>query len=149
VGRKRHIVVDTLGLVGDGLITPACVQDRVAGAHLIDQVRPRQLTMEQLWADGAYNGGFLRHARRKGWSVEIVRRSDDRQHGRWRDGQLPLIKVRPRFDLVRWRWIVERTFAWFGRYRRLSKDHEQLTGVSLAMLWVVGCRLLVQRLAYC
>ena len=130
------------------LVTPASVQDRKGGMMLFDQALEETPSLCHLWADSAYTGMFARHVRRAQRSLDIVRRSDDRLHGAWRDEQLPLIKVKPRFILVKRRWVVERTFGWLGRYRRLSKDYEAHPDVSKAMVWCAAVRMMAQRLAY-
>ena len=147
-GRKRHIVVDTLGLLTDVLVHPANIQDRAGGVPLIEKMAPNEPRMSHLWGDSGYTGGFVRFVRRMGWTIEVVTRADDRSHGAWRDEQLPLIPIKPRFELIRRRWVVESTFGWLSRYRRLSKDYEQRIDVSTSMFWAAACRLMAQRLAF-
>lgn len=130
------------------LITPASVQDRVGGMMLLDQALELVPSLKHIWADSAYNGSFVRHVRRARRTLDIVRRSDDRFHGSWRNEQLPLIKVKSKFILVKRRWVVERTFGWLSRYRRLSKDYEARPDVSRAMVWCAAMRLMTQRLAH-
>ena len=146
VGRKRHIVVDTNGLLIDVLVTPASVQDRAGGMELFDSTVKKTPTLTHLWADSAYEGSFVRHVRRTERSVLVVRRSVERLHGQWREAQLPLMRVRPRLELVRRRWVVERTFGWLSRSRRFSRDYEQLPRVTMGCLWAAAVRLLVRRL---
>jgi len=106
-GRKRHLLVDTNGLILRVHVHPADEQDRDGGLDLLvgaDREFPR---LEQLWADGAYQGGFEDWVEQhRGWRVTIVSAPPE-QKG---------FAVQPR------RWVVERTFAWLGRYRRLAKD---------------------------
>ena len=148
VGRKRRLLVDTLGLPVDLVLTPASIQDRQGGMLLVDHAFPKKRAVKHMWSDSAYTGSFVRHGRRASCTVEVVRRSDDRLVGQWRSQQLPLVRVPPRFELVKRRWVVERTFGWLGRYRRLSKYYEQRLDVATQVVWVAATRLLAQRLAY-
>jgi len=130
-GRKRHLLVDTTGLILKALVHAADIQDRDGGRLLVESLNlqdwPR---LKKLWADGAYSGSFEDWlAERTGWTVEIVGKEPG-------GGFHPL----PR------RWVVERTFAWLGKFRRLSKDYEALprseeTWIYLAMTGVMLVRL--------
>jgi len=118
-GRKRHIVVDTLGLLVAVLVTPASTQDRVAARCLLRRLRTiagRRVRL--VWADGGYTGALLDWARKTlGLVVEIVKRPD-----------LPHFTVLPR------RWVVERTLAWITRHRRCVRDYERLRHHHEAMV---------------
>lgn len=99
-----------------------------------------------MWADGGYSGQCVVQARDKsGVDLEIVKRSDDATGAVWlEEGQEPPVAVG--FKVIRWRWLVERTFGWLGRNRRLSKDYEQNTAsslawVRLALVWLLARRL--------
>ena len=131
-GRKRHIVVDTLGMILRCAVHPADVQDR-DGAELVLKVLAGKFPrLRKVWADGGYAGQLLEKAKAWGkWVLEIVKRSD---------------KARG-FEVLPHRWIVERTFGWLGRYRRLSKDYEVFTVTSEAMIRLAMIRLMVKRLA--
>jgi putative transposase len=134
-GRKRHILVDTLGLLLTVVVTAASVQDRDGAKPLLEVLRHQFSRLRLIWADGAYGGELLvwvwaLRPRRK-VRVEIVKRP----------------KGVKGFQLLPWRWIVERTFGWLGRYRRLSKDYEYLTQTSEAMIRVAMIHLMVRRLA--
>jgi transposase len=83
-----------------------------------------------------------------GGNAEVVRRSGERGRGPWRTAQMPLFVAPRGFELVKWRWIVERTFAWLGRYRRLSKDYEATIWASEAWVWAASVRNVIRRLAY-
>jgi len=132
-GRKRPLLVDTLGLPLSIYVSPADVQDR-AGARLLlaglKQFVPR---LKKIWADGAYAGeklaGWLEE--QSGWELQIVER--DREA---RD-----------FEVLPQRWIVERTFSWLIRNRRLSKDYERMVQSSETFIEVAMIRLLLRRLA--
>jgi putative transposase len=134
-GRKRHILVDTLGLLIAVVVTAARVQDRDGAKLLLGLLRRWFTRLRCIWADGAYAGvletwvSLLRAYRKV--RLEIVKRSD----------HLKGFKVLPK------RWIVERTFGWFYQYRRLSKDYEYLTATSEAMIYVTMIHLMVRRIA--
>ena len=132
-GRKRHILVDTLGLVLLVMVLPANVQDRDAARQLLErffssQTRPR---IKHIWADGGYAGALVGLAR-KFWrcTVEIVKRADAHR-----------FRVLPR------RWVVERTFGWLGRYRRLNRDYERQAQTGENMVYLAMIRLMLTRLA--
>ena len=135
-GRKRHIVTDTLGLLIGLLIHGADVQDRDGAPNVLKTIRHRFPWLRHLFADGAYAGPKLRGALDKigDWTLEIVKRSDTAKG----------FKVLPR------RWVVERTFAWLGRCRRLAKDWEKSIASAEAWLLIAHIRLVTRRLAtYC
>ena len=132
-GRKRHILVDTLGLVLMVLVLPANIQDRDGAKQLLNaffEQRRGRRRVKQLWADSGYAGALLEWSR-KVWrcTLEIVKRTD--QHA---------FKVLPR------RWVVERTFGWLGRYRRLSKDYERQAQTGQTMVYLAMIRLMLARL---
>jgi len=134
-GRKRHIIVDTLGLVIAVLVTAAHVQDRDGAHTLLGFLRHTFTRLRQIGADSAYAGRLetwvaaLRPYRKV--RLAIVRRCDTSQG----------FVVQPK------RWIVERTFGWFGKYRRLSKDYEYLTDSSESMIHVTMIHIMVRRIA--
>jgi len=131
-GRKRHIVVDTLGLLLIVLVHSASLQDGAGGQltlqRLFDRIKRnvhnRWCRLKLIWADGAY--AHITETVRKhfGWVLEIVRRSDD-------------VKG---FQVLPHRWVVERTFGWLGRYRRLSRDFEHTVASSEAMTYIASIR---------
>lgn len=124
------------------------IQDRAGVPQLLKAVPKERNQLRHLWADQGYTGGGVKAIRRHGWTVEITRHNADRSHGAWRTAQMPLFKAVRGFQLMRRRWVVERTFAWLGRYRRLSKDYEQTVLSSKTWLWVATVRMLAQRLAF-
>jgi putative transposase len=131
-GRKRHIVVDTLGLLLLVLVHAADIQDRDGAKLVLAKMRGRFPRLQLIWADGGYAGKLVEWVKSAcGWILEIVRRCDD---------------VRG-FHVLPHRWIVERTFGWLGRYRRLSKDYEGLPKSSEAMVYAVMLHVMVRRLA--
>ena len=136
VGRKRHLLVDTDGLILKVRVHAASVQDRDGATLVLDQIDEPLSKLELIWADGGYAGAKLADwmAERFGQRplrLEIVRRSDT-QKG---------FAVLPR------RWVVERTFGWLNNFRRLSKDYEFRTDSSEAFILLAASRLLITRLA--
>jgi putative transposase len=134
-GRKRHILVDVMGLLLVILVHKADIQER-AGAKLLLQraVTKGFARLQLIWADGGYSGGDFKDWVWKltNWLFEVVVRPEGTKG----------FAVLPR------RWVVERTFGWFGRSRRLSKDYEQLPATSEAMIYAAMSRLMVKRLAH-
>ena len=114
------------------VIHTANLQDRDGAKLVLEKMQGRYPNLSLVWADGGYAGKLVTWVWLCcGWVLEIVKRSDDAKG----------------FQLLPHRWIVERTFAWFGRYRRLSKDYEYLPETSEAMLYAVMSLLMVRRLA--
>ena len=140
-GRKRHILVDTGGLVLAAKVHGADLPDRDGGRRLLEdgEELPR---MGLLWADGAYTGGFSEWLRRRlGWRLEVPHHSDRQL---WRYG----LEENPRgFQVLPRRWVVERTFAWLSHSRRLSKDDERLCETGEALISIAMTRIMVRRLA--
>jgi putative transposase len=131
-GRKRHIVVDTLGLLMAVVVHAANIQDREGAMLVLKLLRDTFPRLERIWADGGYAGQLIGWvAMTGGWILEIVKRTD----------KLPKFVVLPK------RWIVERTFAWLGRYRRLSKDYELSVESSESMIYISMINLMLHRLA--
>ena len=132
-GRKRHLVVDTLGFVLVVLVTSAGLQDdaRQAAGHLLYRLWFRSFArLRVIFADGMYEGSAVLWARALGgWALRIVKRPGG-------GGFAPLPK----------RWVVERTFAWLGRYRRLSKDYEYHPHNSETMIYLAMINLMAHRL---
>jgi putative transposase len=134
-GRKRHVLVDVLGLLLVVVVHAASVQDREGAQAVLAQLAHRFLRLRVIWADGGYAGALVtwvaRFRPRNPLRLEIVKRADT-------DGGFV---VQPK------RWIVERTLGWLNRYRRLSKDYETLPATSEAMIYVAMIRLMLARLA--
>jgi putative transposase len=130
-GRKRHILVDTLGLLLMVVVHAANVQDRDGARLVLERAKGRFPRLQLIWADGGYTGKLVEWVKSVcRWVLEIVKRSDDGKG----------FQVLPR------RWVVERTFGWLGRYRRLSKDYEGLPESSEAMIYIAMIHLMVRRL---
>jgi len=132
-GRKRHIVTDTHGLLLAVHVHPANVQDCHGAVALLEQLRRRFPKLRHIFADRIYRGKQLLTAIAHcgPWTIEIVERP-------------PGVKG---FQLLPRRWVVERTFAWIGRCRRLAKDFEASAATEAAWLLVAHLRLLTRRLA--
>lgn len=124
--------MDTLGLILAVVVHAADVQDRDGAKLVLNRVKHLLPRLRLIWADGGYAGRLVDWVQQMcGWALEIVRRPRD----------VKGFQVLPR------RWVVERTFAWLGRYRRLSKDYEYLCQPSETMIRAAMIRLMVRRLA--
>lgn len=146
-GRKRHLLVDTLGLVVRVVVHPADIQDRTGAKALLLALRTALPRLEVIWADGAYLGPLQTWVQQTcGWRLEVVERPGGR--GGWmRAGQEPPTRLHGFQPLPR-RWIVERTIAWIGRNRRMSKDYEFLPATSEAWVYLSMVRLMLKRLTH-
>ena len=114
------------------VVHPADVQDRDGAKLVLARLWGRFPRLKHIWADGGYAGKLIEWTRTFGrWALDIVRRCDDAAG----------------FVVLPKRWIVERTFAWLGRYRRLSKDYELLAESSEAMIHLAMIHLMLRRLA--
>lgn len=131
-GRKRHILVDTLGLLLRVVVQPADVQDRDGALQLLRRARRMFPFIERIFADGGYAGPKMALvARRTGiWRLQIVKRSDAAG-----------------FEVLPKRWIVERTFSWINRNRRLSRDFECYAATVVAFVRLAMIRVMLRRLA--
>ena len=132
-GKKRHILVDTQGLLMHAIVHAANVQDRDGGVWLMAVLFARYPFLVKLYADGGYQGPQFRRAIKKilrRVNLEIVKRSDQAKG----------------FVVLPKRWIVERTIAWLNRCRRLAKDWENLNCKALAFLRLASIRLMLRRL---
>jgi len=127
------------------LIQPADTQDRDGALDVIEAAHARYETLKRLWADGGYAGRCeIAVKEATGCELEIVRRSDGAPREVWLEGdQEP--PTSEGFKVVKWRWIIERTFGWLGRYRRLSKDYEQSPASSLAWVRLALVAILIHR----
>lgn len=133
-GRKRHIVVDTLGLLLNVTVTPANVTEREGGKTVLARVLNWFTRLQRLWVDGGYSGASFADwvkAQRRKVAVEVIKRTDDTSG----------FKVLPR------RWVVERTLAWFMHHRRLVRDYEVTTDSAEAFIFIAMIRIQLRRLA--
>jgi putative transposase len=133
-GRRRHTLVDTLGNLLKVIVTAANLSDGNAAISLLKQLPAVLFTrLRRLWADGGYRGEFVTGVSQhfKKLSVDITLRSDG-QKG---------------FEVIPWRWVVERSFAWLGAYRRLSKDFEFFCEHSESMIYLASIHRLLRRFA--
>jgi putative transposase len=132
-GRKRHILVDTLGLILSVVVHAADIQDRDGARPVLAKIKGCFSRLRKILTDGIYNGGIAEWAEQfGGWVMEIVPKPERK-------------KGEP-FKVMKWRWIVERTFAWLGRCRRLSKDYERQPESSEAMIYIAMTHLMLRRL---
>jgi putative transposase len=130
-GRKRHLLVDTLGLILAVVVHSAALQDR-DGAKLLLPALLNFGWVRRVFADGGYAGQLLDWVKalipRRGLKIEILKRID------------------PGFKILPKRWLVERTFAWLGPYRRLAKDYEPKTKHSEATIYIASCKIMLAKL---
>ena len=131
-GRKRHVLVDTLGLLLVVVVTAASVQDRDGARLVCTRRRSAWKTLRRVWVDGAYRGQLLDWAWHQArLTLQVVLRPDEHRG----------FVVLPR------RWVIERTLAWLSQARRLSKDYEELPRSSEAIIYITMIRLMLRRLA--
>ena len=149
-GRKRHLLVDTLGLILAVTVTAASVQDRDAAPEVVAQACAKVPGLQKLYADGAYAGKCKEgiEAAHPTLKVDIVRHPHNRNTGTWNDVQQPLFPAPPAKDFVvlAKRWVVERTHAWNERARRLMAHHDRSAWAPVAWVWLVEARMLATRL---
>jgi putative transposase len=134
-GRKRHIFVDTLGLLLAVTVTTAALDDAAAAPGVLSQVPPEAVPrLKKVWADGKYHNNNLHRwvkQERAPWELEIVSRPQGAKG----------------FVLLPKRWVAERTFSWHGRCRRHSKDYEKRLDSSESMIKISAIHLMLRRLA--
>jgi putative transposase len=135
MGRKRHLLVDTLGLILAVVVHPANIQDRDGARLVLRKLEGAFGWLRLIWVDGGYAGATLAQwlkalLPRRGLPLEVVKRTE-----------LHRFKVLPQ------RWIVERTFGWLSNYRRLAKDYEYRPENSEALILIAASKLMLSRLA--
>jgi putative transposase len=132
-GRKRHIVTDTVGNLLEVVVHAANIQDRDGAKLVLDKLtEATKSRLQRIWADGGYRGQLIDWVQDH---LEIILEIVSR------DPSLPGFQALPR------RWVVERTFAWLGRYRRLSKDYEKCTKSSEGVLYIASIHTMMKRIA--
>lgn len=132
-GRKRHIITDTNRFLVHAIIHSADIQDRDGAPIVLCDIRYSFPWLRHVFADGGYAGDKLKTALTKigDWTIEIIKRS----------GRVKGFVVLPR------RWVVERTFAWLNRNRRLAKDFERSIASATAWLFMASVQFLARRIA--
>lgn len=132
-GRKRHILTDTQGFLVGAVVHTADIQDRDGAPDVLASIRQSFPWLRHIFADGGYAGDKLRSAlaRIGTWSLEIIKRSDAAEG----------------FKLLPRRWVVERTFAWLNRNRRLAKDFERTIQSATAWLFLASVNQITRRIA--
>jgi putative transposase len=159
-GRKRHLLVDTLGMVLRAKVHAADLQDRAAVPLVLEGIKAEFPCLEHVWVDQGYPGfGRTWIEEQLGWSVEVVKHPP-KPRGEWQPRgdlddlstvwfewvRLPSEPKRLRGPLPR-RWVAERTIGWLSHSRRMSKDSERLCETRQAMIYAVMSRLMLRRLA--
>jgi putative transposase len=159
-GRKRHLLVDTEGLVLEAKVHSAKVPDQDGIGLLLERAREHLPRLSYLWVDAGYRGRGKEWAEKAlGLSVEVVHRSPKptpekvlfawarEWHKEGRSVDLEQLLPRRGFEVLPRRWVVERTFAWICHNRRMSKDYERLCATGEAFVYAAMVRLMVRRLA--
>ena len=130
-GRKRHIIVDSTGLLLAVVVHAANIHDSKAAFGVIAQLKNRFPRLVKIIADGGYRGELIQNTKKSfGWVLEVILRKDDS----------------PKFQVIPQRWVVERTFAWFESYRRLAKDYEYHVDTSQTMVQLAMIKLMLNRI---
>ena len=147
-GRKRHLLVDTQGLILTATVHPANVMDRDGVALLLppEQMKASFPRLAHVWLDAGYNGkgkGQEWIEQQLQWTTQVVKPPPRRVLVAGAVEPTP----RPPFTVLPSRWVVERTFAWLGQNRRLSKDYERVCETSETLMYAAMSRLMIRRLA--
>ena len=131
-GHKRHILVDTLGLLLQVVVSAANVSEKAGAKLLLEKTKGQFPRLQKIFADGGYDGKDFIAAVKEDYQLdwEVVKRKQEKG-----------------FKVLPWRWIVERTLAWLTRYRRLTIDYEVLPATSEAFIYAAMVRLMIRRLA--
>jgi len=128
-GRKHHVVVDTIGCVLVAHVHAANVHDSKGAPSVLERVFEAVPTLRRIWADQGYKGPLVEWVKKTfSCELDIVSRTGKK------------FKVLPR------RWVVERTFAWLSRYRRLAREYEKKPASSIAMIYVASIRIMLKKL---
>ncbi len=149
-GRKRHVLVDTNGLILDVLVHPANITDRQGAKLLLAPLKEVLPRLSLIWADSGYAGKLEDWVTNTlGWTLEIVKRPFEGVRYVWVPQGVEPPEVPRGFVVVKRRWVVERTFGWLGRSRRLSKDYEHLSESEENWIYTAMIRIMLARLARC
>lgn len=154
-GRRRHLLVDTQGFVLSVLVLAANISDPAGGKQLLEAKQNHFSRLRHLFIDGGYKRSFQEWVSTTlGWTLEIVQHAYAGIRGLWlpegqelTPEQIAMFRGHRSFKVLPRRWVVERTFAWIGRYRRHSKDYEYLPESSEALIYAAMIRLMLARLA--
>jgi putative transposase len=148
-GRKRHLLVDTQGLVIRAVVHPANITDRDGAKLLLAPLQGQLPRLQHIWADSAYSGKAREWIESTvGCTLEIVKHWWTGVRWVWVGPCQEPPTLPSGFHVLPRRWVVERTFAWLLLYRRLSKDYEELPATSEALIYLAMSRLMVKRLAH-
>ena len=146
-GRKRHLLVDTLGLLLKVVVHPASLHDRLGAKLVLGALGSGYPRLQLIWADQGYAGALRQWTtEHTGITLQVVY-PWWRQLKRYLPELLDALGYQPGFNVIPRRWVVERTRSWLGRSRRLSRDDERLPSSSEALIYVTCIRLLLVRLA--
>jgi putative transposase len=147
MGRKRQMLVDTEGTVLKVKVHPADIHDKAGGMLLLTGLQWLFSNLRLVWGDSHYEGLKSWARENLGWTIEVVKHWWTGVHKVWvAPGQEPPV-IPTGFHVLPRRWVVERTFAWLGRNRRLAKDYERLPQTGEAFIYMAMSRILIKRLA--
>jgi transposase len=130
VGRKRGILTDTIGLILAVTVTAAGLSENALGIRLLDQAKEAYPTISKSWVDTGFKNAVVEHGATLGIDVEVVNRNPDSRG----------------FEVVKRRWVVERSIGWIMMHRRLARDYETLTASSEAMIHIASIDNLARRI---
>lgn len=154
-GRRRHLLVDTQGLLLKVTVQAGNISDREGGKLLLLAIAGMFVRLTHLFVDGGYKGKWVAWVKETfGWTIDVVQHSYAGRSGFYlpegqelSPEQLAMFKGHRTFKVLPRRWVVERTLAWICRYRRHSKDYEYLPESSEALIYAAMIRLMLTRLA--
>ena len=147
-GRKRHLLVDTNGLILDVLVHPATITDRQGAKLLLSPLKPVFPRLKLIWADSGYAGKLEDWVKNTlSWTLEIVKRPFEGVRSVWMPPSVEPPAIPRGFVVVKRRWVVERTFGWLGRSRRLSKEYERLSESEENWIYTAMIRIMLTRIA--
>lgn len=158
-GRKRHLLVDTEGLVLGVRVLGSNVTDREGGTILLESVHGSFARLHHLFVDGGYKGKWALWVRTAlGWTVDVMQRPDPDFHGIWSPNDKPMpdelaeeLERKARgtrgFVVIPRRWVVECTYAWLSFCRRLNRDYELLPETTETLVYTAMIRIVTRRLA--